>query len=133
MTEPVAYVSTWRIKKGKFDEYRRVHDELAKVVEENEPRIAAFLAFASDDLSEVTTVHVFPDGETLDRHMSVLTEKMGRLSKDVAAVMSTLEPVGIQVLGAPSGSAAEMDRGMAKAGVPFTMKPRFVGGFTRRP
>jgi hypothetical protein len=127
------YVSTWRIKEGKLEDYRRFHSELAKVVEENEPRVAAFVAFASDDLTEITSVHVYPDAATLDRHMDVLGEKMKLLPEDLTKVMQLLEPVGIQVFGAPTGSAAQMDKGLAESGVPFTVKRRYLGGFVRHP
>ena len=49
MAEPVVYVSTWKIKEGKFEEYRRFNDEIVRIVAEEEPRVATFLAFANDD------------------------------------------------------------------------------------
>jgi len=133
MSEPVVYVSTWRIKDGKFDEYRRFHTELVKIVDENEPRLTAFLAFTNEDLTEVTNIHVYPDSETLDRHMDVLGEKMRLLPGDLTAVMGYLDPVRIEVFGTPGGKAAEMDKGLADSGVPFAVKQRYLGGFTRQP
>ena len=133
MTEPVAYVSTWRIAPERFAEFMRFHDQLVKIVDENGPRISAFLAFANEEGTEITTVHVFPDDATLDRHMTVLGEKVGALPNDIRGVMGELQSRGIQVLGRPGGRAAAMDRGMADGGVPFTFKPRFLGGFTRQP
>ena len=132
MTEPVVYVSTWRIKEGKFEEYRRFYAELVKIVDEKEPRVAAFLAFANEELTQITNVHVHPDSETLDRHMEVIGETMGLLPDDLTAMTHHLEPVGVEVFGTPGGKAAEMDKGLADAGVPFTTKPRYLGGFTRQ-
>jgi len=106
MSEPVAYVSTWRIKDGKFEDYRRFYAELVKIVDENEPRLTAFLTFANDDLTEITNVHVFPDRGTLDRHMDVLGEKMRLLPGGVTAVMRYLEPVRVEVFGTRGGKAA---------------------------
>jgi len=133
MSNPVAYVSTWRIKEGKSEEYRRFYAELVKIVDENEPRLSAFLAFANDDVTEITNVHVFPDGGTLDRHMDVLGEKMRLLPGDVSAVMRYLEPVRVEVFGTPGGKAAELDKGLVDSGVPFAFKQRYLGGFTRQP
>ncbi|TMB99697.1 MAG: hypothetical protein E6J35_12755 [Chloroflexi bacterium] len=133
MSNPVAYVSTWRIKGGKSEEYRRFYAELVKVVDENEPRLTAFLTFANEDLTEITNVHVFPDGGTLDRHMDVLGEKMRLLPGDVSAVMRYLEPVRVEVFGTPGGKAAELDKGLVDSGVPFAFKQRYLGGFTRQP
>jgi hypothetical protein len=133
MSEPVAYVSTWRIKEGKFEDYRRFFAELVKTVDENEPRLTAFITFVNEDRTEITHVHVFPDSGTLDHHMDVLGEKMRLLPGDVAAVMRYLEPVRVEVFGTPGGKAAEMDKGLVDAEVPFTGKKRFLGGFTREP
>ena len=132
MSEPVVYVSTWRIKQGQFEDYRRFYAELVKVVDENEPAVAAFLAYANEDLTQITNIHVFPDSETLDRHMDVVGEKMGLLSNDVTAVTRHMEPIGVAVFGTPGGKAADMDNGLANSGVPFTAKKRYLGGFTRQ-
>jgi quinol monooxygenase YgiN len=131
MGEPVVYVSTWRIREGKLEEYRRFLAELVTIVDENEPGIPAFLTFANEDGSEITNVHVFPDTATLDRHMQVLGERVGLLPDDLTAVMAYLEPVHIQVFGTPGGPAAEMDRGLRDGGAPFTVRERFLAGFTR--
>jgi hypothetical protein len=130
--EPVVYVSTWRIMQGQFDDYQRFYDELWKMVEANEPDVVAFVAFANDALSEITNVHVFPDAATLDRHMSVIGERMKLLPDDLTVVTQFMEPLSIQVYGRPSGPAAEMDQGLRDSGVQFTDRPRYLGGFIRR-
>jgi hypothetical protein len=131
MSDPIVYVSTWRLKPGAFDEYARFYAELVRVVQANGQRVAAFLAFASEDLSEITNVHVYPDGATLDAHMAVLGEQMRILPADLTAVTATLEPVRVQVFGQPGGTAEQMDQGLRDAGVPFEVKGRYLGGFTR--
>jgi hypothetical protein len=132
MSDPVVYLSTWRIKEGKFRDYQRFYAQLVKIVDENEPGVSAFLAFTNEDQTELTNVHVFPDSATLDRHMAVIGEKMGLLPGDLTAVMQHMEPVGVQVYGVPTGKAAELDKGMMDSGVPFTGKARYLGGFARR-
>jgi quinol monooxygenase YgiN len=132
MNDPIVYVSTWRIREGEFEEYRRFYAELVKIVDENEPGVAAFLAFANDEATEITNVHVYPDRATLDRHMAVLGEKVGLLPADLTAVMAYLEPVSVQVYGTPGGQAAEMDQGLIDSGVPFAFKRRYLGGFARQ-
>jgi len=129
--DPVVYVSTYRIRPGKFEDYSRFYAELVRVVEANEPGVTGFLAFATDDLGEITYVHVYRDGATLDKHMAVLAEQMQLLPSDLTAVMAYLEPVRIEVFGQPDGAAAEMDAGLRAAGVPFAAKPRYLGGFAR--
>jgi hypothetical protein len=58
MAEPVVYVSTWKIKEGTFDEYRRFYAKQLKIIDEAEPQIVAFLAFANEDGTEMTHIHV---------------------------------------------------------------------------
>lgn len=82
MTEPVVYVSSWKTKEGKFDVYERFHERLANTVRDLEPRVPAFLAFANDDGTEVTGIHVFPDADALDRHMGVLASHGDETSND---------------------------------------------------
>jgi hypothetical protein len=131
MAEPVVYVSTWKIKEGKFDAYAGFHERLANTVWDLEPRVAAFLAFANDDGTEVTGIHVFPDADALDRHVGVLAERVGVLAEDMGVVMDLLGPGHIDVYGMRPKRALAMDRPLEDSGVPFTVKTRFVGGFTR--
>jgi len=64
--------------------------------------------------------------------MAVLGQKMGLLPGDLTAVMQHMDPISVQIYGVPGGKAAEMDKGMMDSGVPFTGKPRYLGGFTRQ-
>jgi hypothetical protein len=131
MAEPVVYVSTWKVKEGKFDEYRRFYAKQLKIIDEAEPQIVAFLAFANEDGTEMTHVHVHPDRSSMDKHMGFLAEQMGVLAEDLSAVYEFMEPVRTEVFGTPGDRAMEMDKPLIDAGVPFTFKPRLIGGFTR--
>ena len=130
MEEPVVYLSTWRIKDGKFPEYRRFYSELLAAIRERDRDVVAFYAFANAEGTEITNVHVFPDQATLERHMAVIGEQMGLLPGELTSVMELMEPLGVQVYGTPEGQAAAMDRGLEEAGVPFTGKERYLGGFS---
>jgi hypothetical protein len=130
VTEPIVYLSTWRIKDGKFDEYRRFYAEFIKVIDGRDRDVVAFYAFSNDDGTEITNVHVYPDQPTLDRHMTVIGEEMGLLPGDLTSILEYMEPLGVQVYGTPQGQAAAMDDGLKEAGVPFTGKPRYLGGFS---
>jgi hypothetical protein len=133
MSAPIVYVSTWRIKEGRSADYRRFLAGLVKVVDENEPRLPAFLTYANADLTEITHIHVFPDSATLDRHMAILGERMAVLPDDLTSVMQYLEPVRVDIYGTPGGQADELDQGLRDAGVPFAGKQRYLDGFTRPP
>ena len=130
MGDPVVYLSTWRIRDGKFPEYRRFYTELLQRVSGPDREVLAFYAFGNADGTEITNVHVFPDAPTLDRHMAVIREQMGLIPGDLSSVLEFMEPIGVQVYGTPAGEAAAMDQGMKDSGVPFTGKERFLGGFS---
>ena len=133
MGEPIAYVSTYRIKEGRFADYQRFYAALVEAVEQNEPEVTAFLAYGEANGSEITNIHVFADEVVLDQHMRLIGEQVGLLPRDLSAALESMEPVRIHVFGTPAGTAAEMDQGIADSGVPFESKPRFLGGFARRP
>jgi hypothetical protein len=130
VAEPIVYLSTWRIRDGKFDEYLKFYAELLKSIEERDRDVVAFYAFGNEDRTEITNVHVFPDQPTLDRHMTVIGEEMGLLPGDLTSVFQFMEPLGVQVYGSPQGQAAAMDEGLKDSGVPFTGKPHYLGGFS---
>jgi hypothetical protein len=127
--EPIVYVSTWRIKEGRFPDYQRFYSELVRTIRDLDRGVVAFYAFASEDSTEITNVHVFPDAATLERHMGVIGEQMGILPQELSPVTELMEPLGVQVYGVPEGRAAAMDRSLDEAGVPFASKERYLGGF----
>lgn len=133
MGEPIVYVSTWRIKEGKSADYQRFYAALVEAVERNEPQVTAFLAYGEAEGSEITNIHVYADQVVLDQHMRFLEDQMGLMPGDLSAARESLEPVRVEVFGTSTGAAAEMDRGMVDSGVSFETRPRFLGGFARRP
>lgn len=94
MAEPVVYVSTWKIKEGKFDEYRRFYAKQLKLIDEAEPQIVAFLAFANEDGTEMTHIHVHPDRSSMDMHMESSPRRWECWRRTLAPCMSSWSPCG---------------------------------------
>jgi quinol monooxygenase YgiN len=130
MGEPIVYLSTWKIKDGRFEDYRQFYARMVDAIRTRDRGVLAFYAFGNEDGTEITNVHVFPDRTTLERHMAVLAEQMGLLPADLTAVTSLMDPVDVQVYGMPSATATAMDQGLIDAGVPFTGKRTYIGGFS---
>jgi len=128
--EPIVYLSTWKIKDGKFEDYRRFYGRMLDAIRTHDLGVLAFYAFGNEDGTEITNVHVFPEETTLERHMAVIAEQMGLLPEDLTAMSAFMEPVGVQVYGMPSSTAAAMDQSLIDAGVPFTGKRNYLGGFS---
>jgi hypothetical protein len=130
VSEPIVYVSTWKIKDGRIEDYRRFYARMVDAIRTDDQGVLAFYAFGNEDGTEITNVHVFPERTTLERHMAVIAEQMGLLPEDLSAVSAFMEPIGVQVYGMPSAMAAAMDQGLIDAGVPFTGKRNYLGGFS---
>jgi hypothetical protein len=93
-----------------------------------EPRLIAFNEYVSEDRSEVTVVQVHPDAASLEYHMGVIGDRAR------AAYAQTLEATtAIQVFGTPTASILRMLQQQAGSGVPLSIYPDHLGGFTRTP
>ncbi len=127
MTGPFIFVATNRLKPGKLESEKQRVPGLVDFVEENEPRLIAFNEYADEQGTEVAVVQVHPDADSMIFHMQLIAERAA------AAYADTLEATtSIQVFGAPGAAVAELLRSQAGAGVPLSVKPHFLGGFTRR-
>ena len=62
---------------------------------------------------------------------SEIAERMGVLAEDMGVVTDLLGPGHIDVYGTRPEQALAMDRPLEDSGLPFMVKTRFVGGFTR--
>ena len=126
MSGPFIFIATNRLKPGKLaDEKKRVPD-LVDFVEANEPRLIAFNEYVNDDGTEVAVVQIHPDADSLAFHMRIIAERAA------AAYAETIDATtSLQVYGMPSNAVIEMLERQAGVGVPLTVKPSHLGGFTR--
>jgi hypothetical protein len=125
MAEPIAFISHFRIKKGKTAAVRTMFAAGATQLEVAKPRTAAFLGYMNERGTQLTIVHLFPDAEAMDLHFE------GADARSQAAY-ELFVPAGWEIYGAPSAAAlALIKRQAAEAGVPLTLGPTALGGFTR--
>ena len=100
---------------------------MAEFIEANEPRLIAFDQYTNEEGTEVGVVQVHPDTDSMEFHMEVVRERAER------AYAETLDSTtGIQVYGTPTQAILEMLSRTAGTGVPVTVKPYHLDGFTRR-
>jgi hypothetical protein len=133
MSGPLIYLSTWRIKEGRLEEFKQFSRELINVVESKEPQLIGYNIFLSEDESEVTVMHIHPDGASMDFHMQVLQQALGEEVRDWVERADFLEPKHIEIYGTPSAALLEGDRPLVESGIPRHIKPRHMDGFTRLP
>ena len=93
-------------------------------IEADKPGTVVFLAYVDADRGETRIVHVFPDAAAMDRHMQGADERS-------AQAYQFLEPLEIDVYGAPSAGVIAEIEGLAGHGVKLTLMPGSVGGYLR--
>src|SRR3954471_21651403 len=126
MSGPFIFIATNRLRPGAYEAERRRVPGLVDFIEAGEPRLLAFNENANAERTEVTVVQVHPDAASMEFHMSVGRERAAQ------AYSKTLDATTqIQVFGTPSDAVVETLRVQAGAGVPLSVHPEHLGGFTR--
>jgi hypothetical protein len=122
----VHFIATNRLKPGKLDDESARVPGLVEFIHAHEPRLIAFNEYANEEGTEVAVVQVHPDADSMAFHMQVVADRAA------SAYAETIDATtGIQVFGTPSNGVVEMLRRQAGAGVPLSLKPHHLGGFTR--
>lgn len=128
MPGPLIFIATNRLREGRFGAEQERVPELSRFVEQNEPRLIAFNEYVNEVLSEVAVVQVHPDAASLDYHLSVIGDRARE------AYAQTLEATTrLQVFGIPAGNTLRMLDQLAGSGIPLSIYPHHLGGFTRLP
>jgi hypothetical protein len=126
MAGPFIFIATNRLKQGKLDDENKRVPDLVDFIRANEPQLIAFNEYANDEGTEVAVVQVHPDADSMVFHMELIAERAASAYADTIDATTS-----IQVFGTPSNNVAEMLRHQAGAGVPLSIKPYQLGGFTR--
>jgi biotin carboxylase len=126
VTGPFIFIATNRLKPGKLDDEKKRVPGLVDFVQANEPRLLAFNEFVNEDGTEVAVVQVHPDADSMAFHMEVIAERAASAYADTIDATTSL-----QVFGTPGSAVIDLLRRQAGAGVPLSVKPYHLGGFTR--
>jgi hypothetical protein len=125
MSEPIVFISHFRVRAGKSDGLRRIVEDVTRSLETEKPRTLVYLSYIDAEGANVTFVHAFADAESLDLHFEGAEER----SK---AAYEFLEPDGWEIYGTPSDAALGMMRRAAEAsGVKLRVQQGYLDGFMR--
>jgi hypothetical protein len=125
MSEPIVFVSHFRVKEGKADDMRRLSNQIARAMETGRPRTLGFLSYIDESGRRMSIIHVFPDAESMDLHFAGADERSSAAYEYVA-------PDGWEIYGKPSEAVLEqLRREAASAGVGLDVQPEFLAGFLR--
>lgn len=125
MSEPIVFVSHFRVKEGKLEGMKQLFPQAAKRLEADKPRTLLFLSYLNQNGTRVSIIHAFADAEAMDLHVQGSDER-GRAGYEYVA------PAGWEIYGRPSPPALDMMRREAtSAGVTLTVEPDHLAGFLR--
>jgi hypothetical protein len=131
MIKPLIFVSTWKIKEGRLEEYKKFAREFMEHVKAKEPQLIAFNMYFNEDETEMTSIQVHPDAVSMDFHLQVLAKVIGEDIIDWIDRADFLEPQHIEIYGTPSAKLLEADQPFVDAGIPQSVKPLHFAGVTR--
>ena len=98
---------------------------MVQLVREREPQLLAFNFFLNEDETEVSVVQVHPDADSMLTHMQVAKEHITEATETLLSTKDT------QIYGATNEAVVGMISQLTQAGVPMTVKPVHLDGFTR--
>lgn len=124
MSEPIVFISHSRIKEGKLDGFKQYNRQGAEWIEANKPDTVAFLVYVNEDGTEVSIIHVFPDGDAMSLHMQGVGDR-------AKGAYEFLEPVSIEIYGTPTEAVLEMMKQITGSGVALSLNPQSLGGYIR--
>lgn len=124
MSEPIVFISNQRVKTGMLREYEQLYREVVERVRVEKPGTVAHLAYATEDGSEVSIVHVFPDAQAMEAHMVGVDQSAKR-------ALEFVEIVGFVIYGRPTEKTLEMMQKAAGGGISLSVKPHPMGGYIR--
>jgi hypothetical protein len=124
MFEPIVFISHFKIKDGKLDDLKQLHQQVTGQIKANKPGTVAFLQYLNEDKTELSIIHVFPDTESFDLHVEGVDER-------ARAGFELVEPTSREVYGMPSERVMEMLRPADGTGITFKIMPQPMGGYIR--
>jgi hypothetical protein len=127
MSEPFIFIGTHRLKAGKLEAARDMNRWLSELVESNEPRVIAFNTYANDEGTEISVIQVHPDADSMLFHMELLRQHITGAYEEEGPLAET---TSVQLYGDPGETVLEMIK-QFNPGVPLTVMPHGLGGFTR--
>jgi hypothetical protein len=125
MSDPIVFLSHFRIKDGQLEFVRRLTSEVAAGLQAEKPRTVLFLTYLDAEGRTISFLHAFADAESMDLHF-VGSDERSRTAYEY------IEPLGWEVYGKPSSAALEtLSQAADSAGVSLASNPDYLAGFLR--
>lgn len=92
MSEPIVYIDSSDIRKGKLEELKAAISELVGFVNANEPQLISYNFYLNQDGTRMTVVAVHPDSASMEFHMKVAGPAFRKFTEFIN--LSTIEVYG---------------------------------------
>ena len=124
MSAPIVFISHFKIKEGKLDDFKQHAQMVREHIKANKPGTVAFLQYLNEEETELSIVHVFPNAEAYDRHLEGMAER-------AKGAFEFIEPIRRELYGMPNEQALAMSRPQAGSTMAFDHKSHLMGGYIR--
>lgn len=125
MSEPVLFISHFRIKEGALETVKEFTRDVTERLQIEKPATLLFLSYLDDAGETISFLHAFADSDAMDVHFEGSDER-------AKAALQHVEPAGWEFYGSLSASALEvMRQAAASAGVTLNIQPHYLSGFLR--
>ena len=131
MKDLLIYISTWRIKEGRLEDFKQFTRKLVEIYRKNEPQLIAFNVFLNEEETEMTSIQIHPNTDSMDFHMQEVNRALGEEMNDWVERADFIEPKHIEIYGTPSAALLEADQPFVDSGIARSIKPILLAGFTR--
>lgn len=124
MREPLIHIFTATIAEGQVEGYRQYAREHAEFVEAKHPGLLAFHLYLDEDARKVAAVQVHPDADSMDFFMKEVVAEHGVKAYEFVEQGSERS----EVYGVLNDGTRDQ---IEHYGVPLSLHPQHLGGFTR--
>jgi hypothetical protein len=125
MSDAIVFISQNRIKPGKFDALKAYAPKVAEAIDRDKPGTVVFLMYADRMGTQASIVHVFPDGDDMQRHLEGVDAR-------ASEAFEFIETTGYEIYGAPNEQILEMMREYAsRLNVELIVRSDNLAGYTR--
>ena len=124
MAAPLIHIFSATIKEGQLEGFKKYAQEHAEFAEAKHPRLLAFHQYVNEEGNKVYVVQVHPDADSMEFFMQEVVAQHGVQAYQYLEEGSESS----EIYGRPSDAILE---GLREYGVSFSVKPQYLGGFTR--
>lgn len=125
MSEPIVFISHFRIKEGTAAALKTLVHEVIGTLERDKPQTTMQVAYLDEGRGTISFVHVFEDADVMTSHFEGADERARK-------AYEFMEPAGWEIYGTPSPEVVDsMRRTATTAGVTLTLEPTHLAGFLR--